>query len=383
MNEPRTPTLALARDLISRASVTPEDTGCQLMLTERLAKAGFRAEEYPFGEVRNLWLRRGDSGPLFVFAGHTDVVPPGPEDDWTTPPFEPTERDGMLYGRGAADMKGSVAAFVTAAERFVARYPQHTGSIALLLTSDEEGPARDGTRRVVQALTEQGIRPDWCLVGEPSSSEHVADTIRNGRRGSLSGKLVVKGTQGHVAYPQFADNPVHRAAPALADLINIEWDTGNEHFPPTSFQVTRVEAGEGANNVVPGAMAVDFNFRFSTEVTEAELRQRVTTLLERHRLDYELEWHLSGEPFLTERGAFIDAAIAVIERTTGRRPTLSTGGGTSDGRFIAPTGAQVMELGPLNATIHKADECVSIADLETLSGIYEGMLEELLAGQGN
>ena len=381
MSEPQSATLALARDLISRASVTPEDAGCQPMLTERLAEAGFQGEDYPFGEVHNLWLRRGDSGPLFVFAGHTDVVPPGPESEWTTLAFEPTESDGMLYGRGAADMKGSVAAFVTAAERFVARYPEHRGSIALLLTSDEEGPARDGTRRVIEALAEQGIRPDWCLVGEPSSTERVADTIKNGRRGSLSGKLVVRGTQGHVAYPQFADNPVHRAAPALADLINTEWDTGNDHFPPTSFQITRVEAGEGANNVVPGSMAVDFNFRFSTEVTEAELRQRVTTVLDRHRLDYELEWHLSGEPFLTARGDFIDAAMRVIERTTGQRPGLSTGGGTSDGRFIAPTGAQVMELGPLNATIHKADECVSVADLETLSGIYEGILEELLAGQ--
>ncbi|MYL25548.1 MULTISPECIES: succinyl-diaminopimelate desuccinylase [Halomonadaceae] len=381
MSEPRSATLELARELISRASVTPDDAGCQPMLTERLAEAGFRGEDYPFGEVRNLWLRRGGGGPLFVFAGHTDVVPPGPENDWTTPAFEPTERDGMLYGRGAADMKGSVAAFVTATERFVVRYPEHRGSIALLLTSDEEGPARDGTRRVVDALSEKGIRPDWCLVGEPSSSKRVADTIKNGRRGSLSGKLRVRGTQGHVAYPQFADNPVHRAAPALADLINTEWDTGNDHFPPTSFQITRVEAGEGANNVVPGSMEVDFNFRFSTEVTEARLRERVTTLLDRHRLDYELEWHLSGEPFLTERGDFIDAAVRVIEKATGQRPALSTGGGTSDGRFIAPTGAQVMELGPLNATIHKADECVSVADLEMLSGIYEGILEELLAGQ--
>lgn len=381
MSEPRSATLELARDLISRASVTPDDAGCQPMLSERLAEAGFRSETYPFGEVQNLWLRRGETGPLFVFAGHTDVVPPGPDSDWTTPAFEPTERDGMLYGRGAADMKGSVAAFVAAAERFVARYPDHEGSIALLLTSDEEGPARDGTRRVIDALTDQGIRPDWCLVGEPSSSERVADTIKNGRRGSLSGKLMVQGIQGHVAYPQFADNPVHRAAPALADLINTEWDTGNDHFPPTSFQITRVEAGEGANNVVPGTLEADFNFRFSTEMTEAQLRERVTTLLDRHRLDYRLEWHLSGEPFLTARGDFIDAAVSVIERATGHRPALSTGGGTSDGRFIAPTGAQVMELGPLNATIHKANECVSVADLETLSKVYEGILEELLAGQ--
>ncbi|MEQ6884383.1 succinyl-diaminopimelate desuccinylase [Salicola sp. Rm-C-2C1-2] len=383
MSKPPTATLDLARELISRASVTPDDAGCQPMLTQRLAESGFQGEDHPFGEVRNLWLRRGASGPLFVFAGHTDVVPPGPESDWTTPAFDPTERDGMLYGRGAADMKGSVAAFVTATERFVARYPEHQGSIALLLTSDEEGPARDGTRRVVQALSEQGIRPDWCLVGEPSSSERVADTIKNGRRGSLSGKLSVQGTQGHVAYPQFADNPVHRTAPALADLINTEWDTGNDHFPPTSFQITRVEAGEGANNVVPGSMEVDFNFRFSTEVTEAQLRERVTTLLDRHRLDYQLEWHLSGGPFLTDHGNFIDAALRVIETATGQRPALSTGGGTSDGRFIAPTGAQVMELGPLNATIHKADESVSVADLETLSRIYEGILEELLAGQND
>lgn len=381
MNDTRTATLQLARDLISRASVTPDDAGCQPMLTERLAEAGFRGEDYPFGEVRNLWLRRGESGPLFVFAGHTDVVSPGPESDWTTPAFEPTERDGMLFGRGAADMKGSIAAFVAAVERFVSRYPQHSGSIALLLTSDEEGPAQDGTRRVIQALADQGIRPDWCLVGEPSSSHQVADTLKNGRRGSLSGRLVVRGTQGHVAYPQFADNPVHRAAPAVADLINTEWDTGNDYFPPTSFQITRVETGEGAVNVVPGSMAVDFNFRFSTAVTEAQLRERVTTLLDRHRLDYELEWHLSGKPFLTERGEFIDATMRAIKRVTGQHPTLSTGGGTSDGRFIAPTGAQVMELGPRNATIHKANECVSVEDLEKLSEVYERILEELLAGQ--
>ncbi|TDT43203.1 succinyldiaminopimelate desuccinylase [Halospina denitrificans] len=378
MTEQDAPTLALARELISRRSVTPDDAGCQPLLTERLEPLGFLAERYRYGDVDNLWLRRGEGQPLFVFAGHTDVVPPGPEDQWQTPPFEPTDRDGYLYGRGAADMKGSVAAFVCAVERFVAANPDHQGSIALLLTSDEEGPAQDGTKRVVEALTEKGIQPDWCLVGEPSSTNQVGDTIKNGRRGSLSATLTIKGTQGHVAYPQFADNPVHRAAPALTDLVNTEWDTGNTYFPPTSFQITNLRAGEGANNVVPGSVEVAFNFRYSTETSADALKERVALLLERHRLDYDIEWHLSGTPFLTDEGNLIDAATEVIRDRVGISPHLSTAGGTSDGRFIAPTGAQVVELGPVNATIHKVNECVKTEDLEALSGIYEGILEKLL-----
>jgi succinyl-diaminopimelate desuccinylase, proteobacterial clade len=297
MTQKDAPTLALARELISRRSVTPDDAGCQLLLAERLESLGFLAERYRYGDVDNLWLRRGNGQPLFVFAGHTDVVPPGPEEQWQTPPFEPTERDGYLYGRGAADMKGSVAAFVCAVERFLAANPDHQGSIALLLTSDEEGPAQDGTRRVIEALTHQGIQASWCLVGEPSSTDRVGDTIKNGRRGSLSATLRIKGTQGHVAYPQFADNPVHRAGPALTDLVNTEWDTGNTYFPPTSFQITNLSAGEGANNVIPGSLEVAFNFRYSTETSADALKERVTRLLERHRLDYEIEWHLSGTPF--------------------------------------------------------------------------------------
>jgi len=378
MTQKDAPTLALARELISRRSVTPDDAGFQLLLAERLESLGFLAERYRYGDVDNLWLRRGNGQPLFVFAGHTDVVPPGPEEQWQTPPFEPTERDGYLYGRGAADMKGSVAAFVCAVERFLAANPDHQGSIALLLTSDEEGPAQDGTRRVIEALTHQGIQASWCLVGEPSSTDRVGDTIKNGRRGSLSATLRIKGTQGHVAYPQFADNPVHRAGPALTDLVNTEWDTGNTYFPPTSFQITNLSAGEGANNVIPGSLEVAFNFRYSTETSADALKERVTRLLERHRLDYEIEWHLSGTPFLTEEGNLIDAATQVIQERAGIRPNLSTAGGTSDGRFIAPTGAQVVELGPVNATIHKVNECVKADDLETLSGIYEGILEKLL-----
>ena len=378
MTEKDTPTRALARELISRRSVTPDDAGCQPMLAERLEPLGFLAERYRFGDVDNLWLRRGNATPLFVFAGHTDVVPPGPEDQWQTPPFEPTERDGYLFGRGAADMKGSVAAFVCAVERFVEANPDHAGSIALLLTSDEEGPARDGTKRVVEALTDQRIAPDWCLVGEPSSTRQVGDTIKNGRRGSLSATLTVRGTQGHVAYPQFADNPVHRAAPALTDLVNTEWDTGNTYFPPTSFQITNVRAGEGANNIIPGNLEVAFNFRYSTETSADALKERVTRLLERHRLDYDIEWHLSGTPFLTDEGNLIDAATQVIKEKSGITPHLSTAGGTSDGRFIAPTGAQVLELGPVNATIHKVNESVNVDDLETLSAVYEGILERLL-----
>ncbi len=371
------PTLELARELIRRPSVTPEDAGCQALLAERLAALGFHIEPLPFGEVSNLWARWGREGPLFVFAGHTDVVPPGPLGDWTSPPFEPTERDGLLYGRGAADMKGSIAAMVTAVERLLARgRPQ--GSIGFLITSDEEGPAVDGTVRVVETLEARGEKIDWCLVGEPTASETVGDVIKNGRRGSLSGELTVHGVQGHVAYPQLADNPVHRAAPALAELCTLRWDEGNAFFPPTSFQISNIHAGTGATNVIPGELRISFNFRYSTETDADGIRQRVEELLDRHGLDYSLEWIHSGAPFLTPAGALVDAARAAVSEIAGIQPELSTSGGTSDGRFIAPTGAEVVELGPVNATIHKVDECVGIDELERLSSIYERLMELLL-----
>ncbi|MDN3518372.1 succinyl-diaminopimelate desuccinylase [Aquisalimonas lutea] len=371
-------TLELARALIARASVTPADGGCQELLRTRLEPLGFHGEPMPFGEVSNLWSRRGDAGPLFVFAGHTDVVPTGPEDAWSSPPFDPRVRDGRLYGRGAADMKGSVAAFVTACERFVHRHPAHRGAIAVLLTSDEEGPARDGTKRVVEALQARGERIDWCLVGEPSSDARVADTVRIGRRGSLNGQLQVHGIQGHVAYPDKARNPVHAVAPALAALAATEWDRGNTSFPPTTFQVSGIRAGTGATNVIPGDADVQFNFRFSPESTPEALQERVKRLLDAHGLDYTLEWSLSAQPFATESGPLLRATVEAIRAETGRDAALSTGGGTSDGRFIAPTGAQVLELGPLNATIHQIDENVPVADLDTLSRIYERILEGLL-----
>ncbi len=373
-------TLELAKDLISRSSVTPADAGCQQLLAERLARLGFRAEHLRFGEVDNLWLRRGDSGPVFCFAGHTDVVPTGPESKWSHPPFSATVEDGMLHGRGAADMKGSIAAFVTACERFVEANPQHKGAIAFLITSDEEGPAQDGTVRVIETLEARGEKIDWCLVGEPTSTAKLGDVVKNGRRGSLNGRLVVKGVQGHVAYPHLAKNPVHQAAAALAELAAIEWDRGNEFFPPTSFQISNVHAGTGATNIIPGELEVVFNFRFSTEQTEAGLRDKVEALLQRHGLDFELEWSLSGNPFLTEGGALLEATREAIQAVCGYSPEINTAGGTSDGRFIAPTGAQVLELGPLNATIHKVNECVSVADLDTLSAVYENILERLLLG---
>lgn len=372
------PTLELAKDLINRSSVTPDDAGCQQLIAKRLSTLGFRAEHLRFGEVDNLWLHRGDSGPLFCFAGHTDVVPTGPESKWPHPPFSATVEDGMLHGRGAADMKGSIAAFVTACERFIEANPQHKGSIAFLITSDEEGPAIDGTVRVIDTLEGRGEKIDWCLVGEPTSTAKVGDVVKNGRRGSLNGRLLVKGVQGHVAYPHLAQNPVHQAAAALAELAAIEWDRGNEFFPPTSFQISNIHAGTGATNIIPGELEVVFNFRFSTEQTDAGLREKVEALLKRHRLEYELEWSLSGNPFLTEGGALLKATREAVEAICGYRPEINTAGGTSDGRFIAPTGAQVLELGPLNATIHKVNECVSIADLDTLSAIYENILERLL-----
>ncbi|QIT55604.1 succinyl-diaminopimelate desuccinylase [Aquisalimonas sp. 2447] len=371
-------TVALARELITRPSVTPEDGGCQALIQERLAPLGFRADWLPFGEVQNLWSRRGDTGPVFTFAGHTDVVPTGPEADWSAPPFAAALRGGLLYGRGAADMKGSVAAFVTACERFVAAHPEHRGSIALLLTSDEEGPARDGTARVVDTLQARGEAMDWCLVGEPTSDRQIADTARNGRRGSLNGTLTVHGVQGHVAYPDKAVNPVHSLAPALAELVATTWDAGNESFPPTTFQVSNLRAGTGATNVIPGALELLLNFRFCTESTPESLQQRVEAILDHHGVDYHLDWQLSARPFVTESGALVEATREAVANVTGRSLVLSTGGGTSDGRFIAPTGAQVIELGPLNATIHQVDERVTADDLDVLSVIYEDILTRLL-----
>ena len=371
-------TLDLARELIAARSVTPEDAGCQLTLGNRLAPLGFELHPLRFGEVANLWARRGDTGPLFVFAGHTDVVPSGPENAWTHPPFTPTVADGMLWGRGAADMKGSLAAMITATERFLADHPEPKGSIGFLITSDEEGPAVNGTVKVVEWLEARNEKIDWCLVGEPTSSERLGDTIKNGRRGSLGATLVVHGKQGHVAYPHLADNPIHAFAPALAELVAREWDRGNEHFPPTTFQVSNIRAGTGATNVIPGELTVQFNFRFSTEVTDAQLRQEVEALLQRHGLDYTIDWQLSGQPFLTPEGELVDAARAAVHEVCGYETELSTSGGTSDGRFIAPTGAQVIELGPLNATIHQVDERVAVTDLELLSRVYEAVLVRLL-----
>jgi succinyl-diaminopimelate desuccinylase len=371
-------TLELAKALIARPSVTPNDEGCQQLLAERLAPLGFVAEHLRFEDVDNLWLRRGTTQPVFCFAGHTDVVPTGPLAAWDSPPFSPDIRDGMLYGRGAADMKGSIAAFVVACENFVREHPDHQGSIAYLITSDEEGPSINGTVKVVEVLEQRQEKIEWCLVGEPSSSCCVGDVVKNGRRGSLNGKLTVLGQQGHVAYPQLADNPVHRVAPALAELVSIEWDKGNEFFPPTSFQLSNIKAGTGATNVIPGTVEILFNFRFSTEQTDTGLRQQVENLLDNHNLHYELEWTLSGQPFLTARGDLVTAGVTAIQAVNGIHTELSTSGGTSDGRFIAPTGAQVMELGPVNKTIHKINECVAIADLDALSIIYQKILEHLL-----
>lgn len=372
------PTLDLAMELISRRSVTPEDDGCQELMISRLEKLGFRIERLPFEEVTNLWARRGDSGPLFCFAGHTDVVPSGPEEQWQFPPFEPCIEEGYLCGRGAADMKGSLAAFVTAVERFVANHPDHEGSIALLITSDEEGPFINGTTRVIDHLEARNEKIDWCIVGEPSSTEKVGDVIKNGRRGSLSGTLKVRGIQGHVAYPHLVRNPIHEAAPALAELAATVWDEGNEFFPPTSFQISNIHAGTGATNVVPGHVDIEFNFRFSTEVTADELKVRVRDILDRHGLEWDIDWILSGNPFLTAAGSLVDAARESIRTVLGYETELSTSGGTSDGRFIAPTGAQVVELGPCNATIHKINERVRASDLDDLSHLYENILARLL-----
>lgn len=372
------PTLQLARALIERDSVTPEDKGCQPLMAERLQAVGFSCEAMPFGEVENLWARRGDSAPLFCFAGHTDVVPPGPLEQWHSDPFKPEVRDGVLFGRGAADMKGSLAAMITATERFVAKHPDHSGSIAYLITSDEEGPAINGTVKVVEALQARGEHIDMALVGEPSSTQQVGDVIKNGRRGSLGAVLTVSGQQGHVAYPHLADNPVHKALAALAELVAVEWDQGNAYFPPTSLQISNINAGTGATNVIPGELEVVFNLRFSTEQNESRIRSTVEALLDEHGLDYRIDWKLSGNPFLTEAGALVDASVAAIEKVSGQNSELSTAGGTSDGRFIAPTGSQVLELGPINKTIHQINECVDVAQLEQLSEMYEAILEQLL-----
>jgi len=371
-------TLDLAIELIRRPSVTPEDGGCQQLIGERLAHIGFTLEPMVFGEVSNLWARRGTKAPLLVFAGHTDVVPPGPLDKWQSAPFSPEVRAGLLYGRGAADMKGSLAAMVTACEGFVAEHPGHNGSIAFLLTSDEEGPAVNGTVKVVEALEARGEKLDWCVIGEPTSIERAGDVIKNGRRGSLTGRLLVQGVQGHVAYPHLADNPVHRASAALAELCSITWDKGNAHFPPTTFQISNIHAGTGADNVIPGELEVVFNFRYSTELNQATLQRLVEDLLNRYGLRYSLEWRLSGEPFLTPPGELVAATRAAIRDVDGKETALSTSGGTSDGRFIARTGAQVIELGPVNATIHKLNECVAVADLERLAAHYRRILERLL-----
>ena len=371
-------TLDYAKELIRRPSVTPEDEGCQDWMIEKLEALGFHCETLWFEEVRNLWARRGNSGPLFVFAGHTDVVPTGDKNAWRFDPFQPTEHDGLLYGRGAADMKGSIAAMMVAVEEFVTAHPDHGGSIGFLITADEEGPSVNGTVKVVETLQARNEAIDYCLVGEPSSTDTVGDVIKNGRRGSLGAVLTVKGVQGHVAYPHLARNPVHDAAPALAELAATEWDQGNDFFPATSFQISNLNAGTGATNVIPGSCEVVFNFRFSTELTEDDLRRRTEAILDKHGLDYEVEWKLSGQPFLTDRGALVDATVAAIRDGLSRDTELSTAGGTSDGRFIAPTGAQVVELGPVNATIHKVDEHTDIAELDALTGVYRRVLENLL-----
>jgi len=370
--------LELAENLIARRSVTPADEGCQQLIAQRLKAVGFSVEPLRFGNVENLWARRGAAAPLFCFAGHTDVVPTGPLEEWRSDPFVPTQRDGLLYGRGAADMKTGLAAMVTATEDFVRSHPRHRGSIAFLITSDEEGPSVDGTKRVAEALAGRGERIDWCLVGEPSSEATIGDTIKVGRRGSLSGRLTVHGVQGHVAYPQLAENPVHTLAPALAELTRHVWDEGTEHFQPTTFQVSNLNAGTGAPNVIPGELKARFNLRYSPVQTLETLKSTVEEILRKHGVRYTIEWYVSGEPFYTPPGQLSDAVGEAVAQVTGARPRLSTGGGTSDGRFIAPLGAQVVELGVVNASIHKVNECVRVADLEALERMYLNVLRRLL-----
>ena len=370
--------LTLAQDLISRPSVTPLDEGCQQLMADRLAKAGFDIEPMVFEDTTNMWARRGTEKPLFCFAGHTDVVPVGDLNRWHTPPFDPVVIDGYLHGRGAADMKGSLAAMLVATERFVEKNPDHKGSIAFLITSDEEGPFINGTTRVIDTLEARNEKITWSLVGEPSSTHKLGDIVKNGRRGSLTGNLTVNGIQGHVAYPHLADNPIHKAIPALDELAKMKWDKGNEYFPPTSFQIANINGGTGASNVIPGALEVMFNFRYSTEVTAEILIQRVLNILDAHGLEYDISWIFNGLPFLTGDGPLLDATKAAIKQVTGTDTDPQTTGGTSDGRFIAPTGAQVIELGPVNATIHKVNECVKVDDIEQLALCYEVILEKLL-----
>ncbi len=371
-------TLSLLKTLMEIPSVTPNDGGCQSILIERLARIGFECETLKFGEVTNLWARRGASSPLFAFAGHTDVVPTGPLEDWHSDPFKPEIRDGFLFGRGAADMKSGIAAMVTACERFVQQHADHLGSIAFLITSDEEGPALNGTVKVIETLEARDEKIDWALVGEPSSSEKLGDVIKNGRRGSLGASLTIHGVQGHVAYPQLADNPIHRAMPALNELCSLEWDQGNSHFPATSFQISNINSGTGVDNVIPGRTDIRFNLRYSTELDQQQIIDTTEAVLQKHDLDYSIDWTLSGLPFLTREGALVQAAKQSIKQITGIDAELSTAGGTSDGRFIAPTGAQVLELGPVNATIHKINENIRISDLDRLSEIYQGILDHLL-----
>ncbi len=377
-DELKDPTIALLCDLIRRRSVTPDDAGCQALLSERLEPLGFDCETLQFNDVTNLWARRGSGSPVFCFAGHTDVVPPGDEAEWSSPPFEPTFKNGDLYARGSADMKSGLAAMIVALEEFLEEHPDVGGSIALLITSDEEGRARDGTLKVMEALEDRSESIDWCVLGEPSSQSTLGDVVRIGRRGSLSGMLTVKGVQGHVAYPQLADNPIRRFAPVLAELHDIHWDDGIEYFPPSSFQVVVVRAGIGAPNVTPGELSARFNFRYSTEWTHESLQEKVHTVFDGHDIDYELNWHLSGKPFLTQPGKLVNAVHQAVTELTGSAPELSTGGGTSDGRFISPAGVDVVELGPVNASIHKIDEHVSVDDVVALTQMYKRIMELML-----
>jgi len=379
MSENISPVLALTKELISRISVTPEDADCQILMAKMLANSGFNNESMIFEDTTNLWSRRGTTTPVFCFAGHTDVVPAGNLELWHTPPFEPTIKDGMLYGRGAADMKGSLAAMLIATEKFVTNHPDHLGSIAYLITSDEEGPFINGTTRVIDTLEARNEKIDYCIVGEPSSTHVVGDIIKNGRRGSISGELTIHGKQGHVAYPDHVRNPIHLAAPALAELSQMHWDNGNEFFPETSFQLSNIESGTGATNVVPGHLTAWFNLRYSTELTDEIIVDKINAILTKHQLDFEINWTFNGKPFITEPGIFIEAVTKAISTVTGRETELSTSGGTSDGRFIAPTGAEVIEVGPCNATIHQVNESVSCSDLEGLVDIYYQTLVNVLA----
>ncbi|MCO4799461.1 MAG: succinyl-diaminopimelate desuccinylase [Colwelliaceae bacterium] len=379
MSQSKSPVIELTKELISRISVTPEDAECQVLMADILSKSGFNNESMVFEDTTNLWSRRGTQSPVFCFAGHTDVVPAGNLELWHSPPFEPTIKDGMLYGRGAADMKGSLAAMLVATDKFVSDYPDHIGSIAYLITSDEEGPFINGTTRVIDTLEARNEKIDYCIVGEPSSTTEIGDIIKNGRRGSISGELTIHGKQGHVAYPQHVKNPIHLAMPALAELSSMHWDHGNEFFPETSFQLSNIESGTGATNVVPGHLTAWFNLRFSTELTFDKIVDKINAVLTEHQLDYDIKWTFNGKPFITEPGLFINAVSKAIQTVTSRSTKLSTSGGTSDGRFIAPTGAEVIEVGPCNATIHQVNESVKCSDLEALVEIYYQTLVNVLA----